>query len=110
MGSIRQRLGENLRRIRTRIGLTQEDLAAASRMDAKYLGEVERGNETISVDRLGRIADALGIDAQDLFLPLGHRSETRTDGLDQRVARIIRKVRVDRQRLMEKILRLIAEA
>ncbi len=54
-------LGETIRTFRKKAGLTQERLAEHADLNYKYLGEVERGEKTISVEALSRIAKALNV-------------------------------------------------
>lgn len=60
-------LGQLLRAQRDRRGLNQRDVALAARVSPKYLGEVERGEANVTVDRLGRIAAVLGWHPRTLF-------------------------------------------
>lgn len=60
-------LAANLRRLRHTKQLTQEELAETSGLSARYIGAIERANVSASVTVLGRIADALEIDAADLI-------------------------------------------
>lgn len=64
---LRLRLGQNLRAIRKARGLTQEDLAGLSGLHFTYIGGIERGERNLSIDNVGRLADALGLDAVDLL-------------------------------------------
>ena len=54
-------LGEAIRTFRKKANLTQERLAERADLNYKYLGEVERGEKTISVEALYRIAKALDV-------------------------------------------------
>ena len=54
-------LGEAIRKFRKKADLTQERLAERADLNYKYLGEVERGEKTISVEALARIAQALNM-------------------------------------------------
>lgn len=56
----------NLRQIRNRVGLTQEELADRSGLSARYIGSIERADVSASVTVLGRIADALGVEPEVL--------------------------------------------
>lgn len=56
----------NLRRLRHAKGMTQEELADSSGLSARYVGAIERADVSASVTVLGRIADALGVEAADL--------------------------------------------
>jgi transcriptional regulator with XRE-family HTH domain len=60
-------VGGNVRRLREERGLTQQELAQASRLTLRHLGRIERcdGNPTVTV--LGRIATALRVHPSALF-------------------------------------------
>lgn len=60
-------IGQNVRRLRTERGLTQEKLALDVGIDLTYLGGIERGSRNPSVDVVGRMAMALGVHPKDLF-------------------------------------------
>jgi transcriptional regulator with XRE-family HTH domain len=54
--------GSAVRRVRTERGETLEDVAhRLGRMDAKYLGEIERGWHSPTISTAKRIADALQV-------------------------------------------------
>ncbi|BCH27842.1 hypothetical protein MesoLjLb_76270 [Mesorhizobium sp. L-8-3] len=57
----------NLRRIRHDKSMTQEELADRAGLSARYIGAIERANKSASVTVLGRIAEALGVDAAVLI-------------------------------------------
>ena len=56
----------NLRRIRHAKKMTQEELADGAGLSARYVGAIERADVSASVSVLGRIAEALGVEAADL--------------------------------------------
>lgn len=56
---VRQVFGAQLRTLRRARGLSQERLASASGLSGKFIGEVERGEKSISVDSLARVAQVL---------------------------------------------------
>jgi len=59
-------VGENIRVQRKRIGFSQEKLAEKADLHPVYIGNVERGEENISIDSLARIAKALKVGLVDL--------------------------------------------
>ena len=63
---IRERVGLNLQRLRREAGLSQEELADRSRVHQTYLSGVERGVRNPTVSVLQRIAQALGLDVEDV--------------------------------------------
>ena len=63
----RKLVGDKIRHNRKQAKLTQEDLAELVDIDAKYFGQVERGEETISLDSFIQIAKSLKIPASKLL-------------------------------------------
>jgi len=55
----RKILGENIRTYRKNMGWSQEKLAEKSELHHNYIGDIERGEENVSVDALMRISAAL---------------------------------------------------
>jgi|SRR6266496_4270733 len=51
--------GHNVRLLREAQGLTQEELARKAGINRSYLGGVERGQRTICMDNIAKIAQAL---------------------------------------------------
>lgn len=62
----RKLLGDKVRICRKQAKLTQEKLAELADLHTNYIGEVERGEKTISVDALFRIAKGVGVRVSDL--------------------------------------------
>ncbi len=62
-----QLLGVNVRHHRKLRGMSQERLALDAGMERSYVSDLERGMRNPSVRALGRLADALGIEAQELL-------------------------------------------
>ena len=60
-------LGRRIRRIRTELGLSQEELAFRCGMQASHIGFLERGQRNPTLDTLERIAAGLGISVCDLL-------------------------------------------
>lgn len=56
----------NLRRLRHVKKMTQEELADGAGLSVRYVGAIERADVSASVTVLGRIAEALGVEAADL--------------------------------------------
>ncbi|MGA2728449.1 MAG: helix-turn-helix transcriptional regulator [Terracidiphilus sp.] len=62
MIATRKELGGLIRRLRTRCGITQAELAALTGIHRTYLSRAERGQVMPSVVALMQIASALGVD------------------------------------------------
>ena len=63
---VRKFLGERLRALRKERGLSQERLGQRSRLSGKFIGEVERGEKSISIDSLYHVSVALEIPLREL--------------------------------------------
>lgn len=53
-------LAQNLRRLRTATGLSQEELAARAGLHRTYVSSIERGQRNVSVENIFALARALG--------------------------------------------------
>lgn len=60
--------GSNVRKYRTKIGLSQESLAEKCGLHRTYISAVECYRRSISLENIQRIADALNIETYKLFL------------------------------------------
>jgi transcriptional regulator with XRE-family HTH domain len=60
----------NLRRLRHAKKWTQEELAERAGLTYRYVGAVERADVSASVTVLGRLAEALEVEAAELVRPL----------------------------------------
>ena len=56
---IRKFIGQRLRALRKERGLTQDKLGELAQLSGKFIGEVERGQKSISIDSLYAVAVAL---------------------------------------------------
>lgn len=66
---------KNMRIIRRLKDISQENLAFDADVSRAYIGDVERGRRAVSIDVMGRIADALDVHLSDLLkddLPLSN--------------------------------------
>ena len=60
--------GKNLKKYRLALGLSQEKFAEKCGLHRTYISTVERFQRNISIENVQRIADALGIEAYQLFI------------------------------------------
>ena len=63
---VRKFLGQRLRALRKQRLLSQERLGERSNLSGKFIGEVERGEKSISMDSLYRVSTALEVPMRDL--------------------------------------------
>jgi y4mF family transcriptional regulator len=55
-------IGARIRNRRTRLGLTQVDLAGVARVTPRLVGEIENGKGTAQLEGVLRVLSALGLD------------------------------------------------
>ncbi len=61
-------IGEAIRKYRKVAGMSQEKLAEKADLHPVYFGQVERGEQAVSVHALVRIAKVLGVRVRDLVV------------------------------------------
>lgn len=54
-------LGKRIREERNRLNLTQEQLAEDINISTAYIGQIERGERSLTLDKLIKIANRLGV-------------------------------------------------
>lgn len=72
-------LGKRIREERVRSGLTQEQLAELTDVSTTYIGFVERGERSITLEKLIDLATALHVSIDELLHDILPTSETPDD-------------------------------
>ena len=62
--------GMAVRKLRNAEGISQEDFADVAKIDRSYVGQIERGERNISLNKVFLICDALHVTPSDLFLTM----------------------------------------
>jgi transcriptional regulator with XRE-family HTH domain len=99
-------LGQNIRQIRKENRLTQEDVADKARLNSSYYGRIERGEINVTVDTLTSIAQALNVDAAELFK--SEISSVDVARIHAEIGKAIRRLDTRRLRLLRDLLTLFA--
>lgn len=60
-------LGQRIKNLRTKTGLSQEKFALRIDMDRTYFASVEAGKRNIAIRNIKKIADGLGVTISELF-------------------------------------------
>jgi len=61
-----QRLGQNLKRIRTKKGISQGDIARTLKVNKSYISNVENGKSNPTLATIAKIARAIGVSIREL--------------------------------------------
>lgn len=64
---VRQELGDKLRKLRRKAGMTQAEVASRSGINVNYYARIERGEENPSYEKIQSIMKALGVKTLDLL-------------------------------------------
>lgn len=64
---MRALVGRNVKRLREKLGLTQEELAEKSGFSQQYLSDLERGRRNPTIVSVYELAQALGVGHLDLL-------------------------------------------
>ena len=58
--SLTRRVGRTVKSYRRHLGLSQEALGDRARLTGKYIGEIERGQKSMTLEAFAAVAAALG--------------------------------------------------
>src|ERR1041384_7944045 len=64
---VKQRFGTSVRMWRTRLGISQEELAGRAGLHRTYVSDVERGARNVSLESIEKLAKALEVSVSTLF-------------------------------------------
>jgi transcriptional regulator with XRE-family HTH domain len=77
--SLTKRVGMTLRRLRLATGMSQEAFADHCGLHRTYIGSIERGEKTITIETANKLACALGLSLSQLFQQV-EKERTAQDG------------------------------
>ena len=79
---VQQAIGQTLRALRQREGLTQKELASKiqGEVDYSYIGKIERGDQLPSIKMLERLSNALAVPLSSFFQGLSSDWTARREG------------------------------
>lgn len=97
-----QLLGLNIRNYRVKLGWTQERLAREIGVSTSFIGHIERGSRTASLDTLVLICNAMDIGADQLLgANLQPKSFPESDDLKAELRTAVRELLCDLQQHVE---------
>ena len=100
MIELRRRLGVRILELRREAGLTQEVLAESLGCHGSYVGLLERGTKSPSLETIGRIAEFFEVEVADLF-------QTEADSKDLDARRILRALKRVQKCDLKRIYRIL---
>src|SRR5262245_54245117 len=87
---LRDVFATNLRRLRHEKGLSQHDLAYEAEVSRSYLSQLEKGAFYASLKIIGKLAEALGVESDELLKRRERRASMPFEGVVGRSGLIIR--------------------
>lgn len=72
---IRKTLAQNVRALRSRLEISQEELADRCSLHRTYVGAIERAERNVTLSTLEVFSEALGVPVQDLLTPDRHEKD-----------------------------------
>jgi transcriptional regulator with XRE-family HTH domain len=66
--SIRENFGQRLKVLRQHRKMSQDDVSLASGVDRSYISEIETGKSSPTLDIVDKIAKALNVSTEELFI------------------------------------------
>jgi transcriptional regulator with XRE-family HTH domain len=70
---LRQVFAANLRRLRHKRGISQEDLAYEADINRTYISKLEKGSTYVGLEIIGKLADTLGVDPVEFLKRRGRQ-------------------------------------
>lgn len=67
MSELSSEIGKRIRGYRTRLKLSQEELAEKCRLHPTYIGQLERGEKNATIESVSKVAEGLKIPLSTLF-------------------------------------------
>lgn len=64
---ITQQMGNRIRELRNKTGLSQEKFALKIGIDRTYFASIESGKRNVAIRNIKKIADGLGVTLSELF-------------------------------------------
>lgn len=61
------KFGNQLREVRKKAGISQEELGFRTGLHRTYIGAIERGEQSVSVDNIHKLAKALKVSPKEFF-------------------------------------------
>lgn len=99
-----KRLGERIREERRKLGLTQAQLAEAIDISDTYMGSIERGERSLTLDTLVRLVNRLGVTVDYLLADSVPDSDS---NIMEQFKQIIDGQSIERKQMAVNVLRTI---
>lgn len=101
---LRHIIGERIRDIRKQKGLSQEELAERAGLHPTYIGQLERGEKSATIDSLEKVTAALEITFEELFRHVQPSTELNDNTILSRIINKLNMIGEENQKVVLNII------
>lgn len=105
MSDIAKLIGERIRNFRKERDWSQEEFADIANINRTYIGQLERGERSATLDSLEKITGALGITFEDLFRHLQPSTEYKDNTTLSYIINILNTLDLENQEIVLDLLK-----
>ena len=109
MSKFSRSIGDNIRTIRKSKGLSQEQLALRADINSSYMGQVERGEKSPTIDVLGKIAHALNCPLEKIVNITSTLDEQESDTYADKIAHQLHGLSAKEQEVVYKFVKQLVQ-
>jgi len=106
MENFYRQLGNKIKELRKKRGLTQEELAWKSAISLNFLGQIERGQKKPSIETLRNISDTLEINPSSFFEEISY-IPPEEDLLVKKIRSLLRESSEEEKKIIYRIVKSI---
>lgn len=108
MSKIAEAVGSQIRNLRQERGISQEKLALIAGVNTSYVGQIERGIRSPTIDMLDKIAQALEVGVVDFFdAEITHEFNSNPETLNKLMFELRTRTEVEQNAVYDFVKRLL---
>lgn len=104
MCELKKSVGFRIKKLRNKYKWSQEDLAHRANINRTYVGQIERGEKSATIDSLEKICNAFDITLEELFKYLQSSTEYKDNATLCSIITIINSLSVENQKVVLDII------
>jgi len=104
MCELKKGVGFRIKKLRNKYKWSQEDLAHKANINRTYIGQIERGEKSATIDSLEKICNAFDITLEELFKYLQSAAEYKDNATLCSIITILSSLSVENQKVVLDII------
>lgn len=104
MCEIKKAIGYRIKNLRNKYNWSQEELAHRANINRTYIGQIERGEKSATIDSLEKICKAFDINLEELFRYLQPSTEYKDNTTLNSIINILNTLSVENQKVVLDII------